>query len=214
MSYPRIYNAAVDMVDRNVTHGRGAKPAFIDAGKDSGETLTYGELQIRCNRMANLLGTYGDPARVPHRPAAAGYRGFSRGVLGGHQIGRRAGVPQHAADERAVRLHPGRQPRARTRHIGSSATGGAAHPRPAAVPQAHLRGGRRAAAVRALNARRSCSSRRRSSWRPTPAATRPRSGSTRRAPPACPRACATCTRAPWKRRGCAGSNAWACARTT
>ena len=27
MSYPRIYNAAVDMVDRNVTHGRGAKPA-------------------------------------------------------------------------------------------------------------------------------------------------------------------------------------------
>ena len=55
MSYPRIYNAAVDMVDRNVTHGRGAKPAFIDPS----ETLTYGELQIRCNRMANLLGTYG-----------------------------------------------------------------------------------------------------------------------------------------------------------
>src|SRR6185369_16686724 len=52
---PRIYNAAADMVDRNVTHGRGAKPAFIDPS----ETLTYGELQIRCNRMANLLGTYG-----------------------------------------------------------------------------------------------------------------------------------------------------------
>ena len=31
MSYPRIYNAAVDMVDRNVAQGRGAKPAFIDA---------------------------------------------------------------------------------------------------------------------------------------------------------------------------------------
>ena len=55
MSYPRIYNAAADMVDRNVTHGRGAKPAFIDPG----ETLTYGELQARCNRMANLLATYG-----------------------------------------------------------------------------------------------------------------------------------------------------------
>ena len=55
MSYPRIYNAATDMVDRNVTHGRGAKPAFIDPG----ETLTYGELQARCNRMANLLATYG-----------------------------------------------------------------------------------------------------------------------------------------------------------
>ena len=54
MSYPRIYNAATDMVDRNVTHGRGAKPAFIDPS----ETLTYGELQARCNRMANLLATY------------------------------------------------------------------------------------------------------------------------------------------------------------
>jgi 4-hydroxybenzoate-CoA ligase len=54
MSYPRIYNAAVDMVDRNVLHGRGAKPAFIDPS----ETLTYGELQARCNRMANLLATY------------------------------------------------------------------------------------------------------------------------------------------------------------
>jgi 4-hydroxybenzoate-CoA ligase len=55
MSYPRIYNAAVDMVDGNVAQGRGGKTAFIDAG----ETLTYGELQVRCNRMANLLGTYG-----------------------------------------------------------------------------------------------------------------------------------------------------------
>src|SRR5262245_14046378 len=55
MSYPRIYNAAVDMVDRNVSEGRGAKPAFIDPG----ETLTYGELQVRCNRMANLAATYG-----------------------------------------------------------------------------------------------------------------------------------------------------------
>ena len=57
MDYPRIYNAAVDMVDRNVAQGRGAKPAFIDPS----ETLTYGELQARCNRMANLLATYGVP---------------------------------------------------------------------------------------------------------------------------------------------------------
>ena len=57
MDYPRIYNAAADMVDRNVAQGRAGKPAFID----SGETLTYGELQARANRMANLLGTYGIP---------------------------------------------------------------------------------------------------------------------------------------------------------
>ena len=54
MSYPRIYNAAVDLVDRNVTQGRAAKTAFIDPN----EALTYGELQARCNRMANLLVTY------------------------------------------------------------------------------------------------------------------------------------------------------------
>ena len=62
MSYPRIYNAAVDMVDRNVDQGRASKPVFIDAN----ETLTYGELQARCNRMANLLATYAIPreARV------------------------------------------------------------------------------------------------------------------------------------------------------
>ncbi|HJU30560.1 MAG TPA: benzoate-CoA ligase family protein [Hyphomicrobiaceae bacterium] len=60
MDYPRIYNAAVDMVDRNVAQGRHAKPAFIDPG----ETLTYGELQARSCRMANLLGTYGVPAEA------------------------------------------------------------------------------------------------------------------------------------------------------
>jgi 4-hydroxybenzoate-CoA ligase len=57
MEYPRIYNAATDMVDRNVAEGRGAKVAFIDPN----EQLTYGELQLRCNRMANMLATYGIP---------------------------------------------------------------------------------------------------------------------------------------------------------
>jgi len=54
MTYPRSYNAAADMVDRNVDAGRAAKAAFIDPL----ETLTYGELQARCNRTANLLSTY------------------------------------------------------------------------------------------------------------------------------------------------------------
>ena len=92
MSYPRIYNAATDMVDRNVTHGRAAKPAFVDPS----ETLTYGELAARCNRMANLLATYNLPREFAHCPAAAGYGRFPRGLLGRHQGRRRAGVPQHA----------------------------------------------------------------------------------------------------------------------
>src|SRR5262249_42861496 len=51
MSYPRHYNAAADMVDRNVAEGRGAKVVFSDPS----EQLTYGELQGRCNRLANVL---------------------------------------------------------------------------------------------------------------------------------------------------------------
>jgi 4-hydroxybenzoate-CoA ligase len=57
MTYPRIYNAAADMVDRHAAVGRAAKSAFIDPS----ETLSYGELLARSNRMANLLGTYGIP---------------------------------------------------------------------------------------------------------------------------------------------------------
>lgn len=54
MGYPRLYNAAVDMVDRNVAEGRGDKTAFIDPQ----ERLSYGALAARCNQMANLLATY------------------------------------------------------------------------------------------------------------------------------------------------------------
>jgi len=55
MTYPRDYNAAVDFIDRNVSEGRGEKPAFIDPER----TLTYGGLQAATNRMANLLGAHG-----------------------------------------------------------------------------------------------------------------------------------------------------------
>jgi 4-hydroxybenzoate-CoA ligase len=55
MEYPRIYNAASDMVDRHVAAGRAEKAAFIDAGG----TLSYGELAARCNRMGNLLKAFG-----------------------------------------------------------------------------------------------------------------------------------------------------------
>ena len=54
MAYPRNYNAAVDLVDRNVAAGHATKAAFIDPV----ETLTYGGLAERVNRMANLTVTY------------------------------------------------------------------------------------------------------------------------------------------------------------
>jgi 4-hydroxybenzoate-CoA ligase len=55
MAYPRIYNAAVDMVDRHVGEGRASKAAFIDPAG----TLTYGALTDRSSRMANLLAAFG-----------------------------------------------------------------------------------------------------------------------------------------------------------
>src|SRR5713226_10417621 len=48
---PRAYNAAHDLIERNLRAGRAAKVAFHD---DQG-AYTYGELAERVNRFANAL---------------------------------------------------------------------------------------------------------------------------------------------------------------
>lgn len=48
---PREYNAAHDLIERNLAAGRGSKIAYID---DAG-SCTYGELAERVNRSANAL---------------------------------------------------------------------------------------------------------------------------------------------------------------
>jgi benzoate-CoA ligase len=52
---PSYYNAAVDLLERNLTPERAGKVAFID---DSG-SYTYGELAERANRCANVLRQLG-----------------------------------------------------------------------------------------------------------------------------------------------------------
>ena len=52
---PRQYNAAWDLIQRNLRAGRGNKPAFID---DAG-SYTYGELAERVNRFGNVLAGLG-----------------------------------------------------------------------------------------------------------------------------------------------------------
>jgi len=52
---PRQYNAADDLIERNLAAGRGAKIAYID---DTGR-YTYAELAARANRFANALGGLG-----------------------------------------------------------------------------------------------------------------------------------------------------------
>jgi len=51
VNVPREYNAAHDLIERNLAAGRAAKVAYID---DAG-SCTYGELAERVNRAANAL---------------------------------------------------------------------------------------------------------------------------------------------------------------
>ena len=51
VSIPRDYNAAHDLVERNLVAGRGGKTAYID---DQGR-YTYAELAERINRAAHAL---------------------------------------------------------------------------------------------------------------------------------------------------------------
>jgi len=55
MAGPTLYNAATDMVDRNIARGYGDKLAFVDPAR----SLTYGQLQDATNRAANLLAGLG-----------------------------------------------------------------------------------------------------------------------------------------------------------
>ncbi len=55
VTVPRDYNAAWDLIQRNLQAGRGNKAAFID---DAG-SYTYGELAERVNRFGNVLADLG-----------------------------------------------------------------------------------------------------------------------------------------------------------
>ena len=55
LDIPRDYNAAHDLIGRNLEAGRGAKLAYID---DAG-SYTYDVLEARSNRVANALRALG-----------------------------------------------------------------------------------------------------------------------------------------------------------
>src|SRR3981189_3544747 len=55
MSPMAVYNAASELLDRNLGDGRGDKPAFIDRQR----RITYAELERQTARLANFLGRLG-----------------------------------------------------------------------------------------------------------------------------------------------------------
>ncbi|MEO7112665.1 MAG: benzoate-CoA ligase family protein [Polyangiaceae bacterium] len=55
VSFPREYNAAVDLIDRNVAEGRGERVAYIEEQRRT----TYAELLARVNRAGNALRSLG-----------------------------------------------------------------------------------------------------------------------------------------------------------
>ena len=55
MPYPRLYNAATDMIERHVAEGRGDKLAFIDPK----QSVSYRELRDQTGRAANLFMALG-----------------------------------------------------------------------------------------------------------------------------------------------------------
>ncbi len=186
MSAPAVANAAVDMVDRNVARGRGGKAAFIDPAR----RLTYGELADGAARRARCWRSSACKREDRVAMIMLDTVDFPDAVLG------RASAPA-LFQCRSTRCSPPRSiatsSRTRARQVLFVSRA------PARVAQ---RGGGRIDPPRRIVVVGECgrpAALRHAAWPPrrrraggadvTP--TRLRSGSIRRAPPACRRACAT-----------------------
>ena len=116
---PRDYNAAHDLIERNLQAGRSGKTAYID---DHG-SYTYGELAERVNRCANALIGLGLEAEQRVLLCILDTIDFPTAFLGSIK----AGIVPIAANTllttRRLRVHAAGQPRARADRLGAAATG-------------------------------------------------------------------------------------------
>jgi hypothetical protein len=104
----RDYNAAVDLIERNLKAGRGAKIAYYD---DRG-AYSYGALAERVDRAANALPRFGPGAGAACALVPARRHRFPGNVPRRHQGRDRADCRQYLADRGRLRFHAAGQPRA------------------------------------------------------------------------------------------------------
>ena len=129
MEIPREYNAAVDLIDRNLSAGRGGKIAYID---DSG-SCTYAQLAERVDRAASALRGLGikreqriaiamldsvdwvalflGAIKAGIVPVAAEHAAHPGGLRLSAEGQPRPGAVRLVAAAQAVRRHPGEMPR-------------------------------------------------------------------------------------------------------
>ncbi len=128
---PRDYNAAHDLIERNLRAGRAGKLAYID---DAGRVHVR-----RARRARESMRQRADGARPARRGARAAlparHDRFPGGVPGRDQGRHRSDRGEHAADGPRLRLHAARQPRARADRLGAAPSDDRAGP--AATPAAH-----------------------------------------------------------------------------
>ena len=132
---PRDYNAAHDLIERNLQAGRSDKSAYID---DNGG-YTYGELAERVNRCANALISLGLEPEQRVLLCILDTIDFPTAFLGSIK----AGIVPIAANTLLTtadyRVHASGQPRACTDRLGAAAVGICAAARATPASQARDR---------------------------------------------------------------------------
>ncbi len=99
----QTYNAAIDMVDRNVAEGRGGKTAFSDPAR----RITYGELADSVARVGPMLAKLGLQREDRLAMIMLDTVDFPVLFWGAIRAGHHSDPAQHAAAGRAVPLHLG-----------------------------------------------------------------------------------------------------------
>ena len=182
------YNAVTWLLDRNVEQGRGDKTRLHRHRLRADLWRTAAAEPPRRQSAA-------PPRRSPRRARGddhARHRRFPDGVSRRDPRRHRAGAAQYAFDLGSICLRAGRLPRPGAVRLRGAVSGRQGHRRADARSRARRRlrqvRVRPQATVRRTRARERCRLR-----PPPPMPTSRRSGCIRRARPACPRACATCT---------------------